>query len=474
MKKTVLIEKTAVFTRIAILHDDQLIATYIDSNLEPDVQDKVLVGQVDKVVKNLNAAFIDYGDEKKGLLHLSQIPQPYKEKIHQGLRLPIQIVKQNIGEKGHKVTGKISLKGKYLICLPFETSISVSKKIKNQKLRIELKEMLGSLLTPSYGFIVRTHAQHVALEEIKEDADRLIDKASHIMGIRDYLAKGSVLYEEPPMAVQIVAEHIHLSQEVEVVCNDEAFVRFLQDTFENYLVKGYPLHIKRIDKKEEIFQIYDIQKEINELQNRKIWLKNGGNIMIDYTEALTVVDVNSAKAVLSHHHGKAVRILNQLAIEAAFLQMLRRNVSGIIIIDLIEMQGQEDKDQVYLYAKNLIIQLGDKRTTVFPITELGLLQISRSKKYSSIPSKILRPCSACKYIGQEPSLAYQAYLIEKKIKYAVYQTTNKEVKIKCSEDILEFFVLHDLKRRLEDEYKLEIKLLKLEKEQKNVFLCTYS
>ncbi len=474
MKKIILIEKTVIFTRIVILLNDQLIATYIESNLNPDYQNKIIIGQIENVVKNLNAAFVDYAADRKGLLHLSQVPEIYKDKIYQGVRLPIQIVKLNEGDKGHKLTAKISIKGKYLVCLPFEEGISISKKIKSQAFRKKLKETLNQIVSARYGFIVRTHSENVPIEEIEEDARHLLKQVDHLMEIKDNLAKGAILSNEMPMYFQIVTENICIDKETEVICNDLEMTKLLEEGLKSYTQRGYPLQITYRDQKEELYQIYDIQKEMDNLQNRKIWLKNGGNIIIDYAEALTVIDVNSAKAILSNNHRKAVNQLNQLAIREAVLQILRRNLSGIIIIDLIEMPHVEDKEQTYLFAKKLIMELGDKRTTVFPLTELGLLQVSRSKKYSSIPAKIFANCENCKYPGGTFSLEYNAYLIEKKIRHSAYQTINKQIAIQCSQDIIEFFSQNDLKQALENKYQIKVDLIKMEKGIKSKFLWQYS
>ena len=474
MKKIILIEKTVVFTRLAILLEHQLIATYIESNLNPDYQNKIMIGQIENVVKNLNAAFVDYGADRKGLLHLSQVPEAYKDKLYQGARLPIQIVKLNEGDKGHKLTAKISIKGKYLVCLPFEEGISISKKIKSQVFRKKLKETLSQIVSTRYGFIVRTHAEEVPIEEIEEDARHLLKQVDHLMEVKDNLAKGAILSNEMPMYFQIVTENICIDKDTEVICNDLKMSELLEEGLKSYMKRGYPLQVTYRDKKEEVYQIYDIQKEMDNLQNRKIWLKNGGNIIIDYAEALTVIDVNSAKAILSNNHRKAVNQLNLLAIREAVLQVLRRNLSGIIIVDLIEMPAAEDKEQAYLFAKKLIMELGDKRAIVFPLTELGLLQISRSKKYSSIPTKMFANCDNCKHPGGTLSLEYNAYLIEKKIRHIAYQTTNKQITIQCSQDIIEFISQDDLKQALENEYQIKIDLIKMEKGIKNKFLCQYS
>lgn len=471
MKKIILIEKTILFTRLAILLDDELIATYLESCLNPDHQNKIIIGQVDKVVKNLNAAFIDYEGDKKALLHLSQVPTVYKDKMHQGTRIPIQIIKQNEGQKGHKVTAKISIKGKYLVCLPFEQGVSVSKKIKSQLLRNTLKETVSELSPHQYGFIVRTHAENMPIEDIKEDARQLINKVNHLMQVKDNLAKGSVLHEDFPMYVQIATENISGYEDVEVICDDLEMTKVLGEALSDYTKKDAAIKVTYFDKKDDLFDIYAIHKEMNSLQNKKIWLKNGGNIIVDYTEALTVIDVNSAKAIASNNHRKSVLELNQLAVKESILQILRRNLAGIIIIDLIEMPYVEDKEQIYLYAKKIIMQTGDSRTTVFPLTELGLLQISRSQKYTSIPRKIFASCFCCDNPQGAFSNEYCAYLIEKRVKSIAYKTTNQEITVQCSKEMLEFISAYKINELLQDRYNIKINLIKMEKTTKNKFLC---
>lgn len=473
MKKLILIEKTVLFTRIAVVLEDELIATYMESNLNPSTQNKVIIGQIDKVVKNLNAVFVDYEGDKKGLLHVSQIPAQYQGKICQGTRLPVQIVKQNEGEKGNKLTAKISLKGKHLICMPFETGVSVSKKITNKSQRNSFKQLLNEISDNKYGFIVRTHAEHISIEDIKEDALYLISKVNKLMQIKDNLSRGSVLYEEFPIALQIVIENVKIHEEIQIICDDCEITERLKEIFEQYSQEEYSVDIKYFEQREDLYQIYDISKEISMLTSRKIWLKNGGNIIIDYTEALTVIDVNSAKAVMTHNHRKAVLELNRLAVKESLLQIMRRNLSGIIILDLIEMPHKEDKEEIYVYAKQLLTQLQDKRTVLFPLTELGLMQLARSKKYTSIPTKIFAPYKSSEYFAGDYHLEYYGYLIEIKIKYAAHKTINKQVTVECSQEIHQFFACHKLKEALENKYGIKIEFVKLQKELKNKFICQY-
>lgn len=462
MKKIILIDKSIVWTRISLLIDQQLVASYIDSHLKIDFENKIIVGQVDKVIKNLNAAFIDYGAEKKGLLHLSQIPEIYQKKIQQGMRLPIQVIRTNEGDKGNRLTAKVSLRGKYLICLPFEQGISISKKIKNISTRKTLKENLSSSVSADYGWIIRTHAENINAQQLIEDAEHLITQANRLIKIKDTLSKGSILYEDYPMYIEIIREHIGVEDTLEIICNDLQVKSLIEQVFINCIHDNSFVKLDYKTPQENLYQIYDIQKEITNLQKRKIWLKNGGNIVIDYTEALTVVDVNSAKSILSKDRRKSIYELNLLAIHETILQIYRRNLCGIIILDLVEMPVQEDREKVYFYAKKLIHEIGDQKTKVFPLTELGLLQFSRTKKYSSIPEILFKKLTCSEHLPKDWSMLYHTHLIEQQVRYTAFHTTNKKLDVSCSKDLLDFFKNNTIKSIFEENYGISIHLIKQE------------
>ena len=379
MNRKIIIEKNALTVQMAILKDDEFIQFHMSPLFEAELQNKIVIGQVMQVVKNLKAIFIDYGDEKNGMLHLKQIPEQLLSKAQIGARLPVQIVKQNIGDKGHKLTSKLNLAGRYLICLPFESGINISRQITDKEYRKALKEHIEAIDNPNnYGFIIRTNAENVSMEALIEDAKQLIEKTNALMAEKDYLAKGNVLYEEPSMIFKILLDKLSDGNVYEVVCNDQNYLDEIRD-----MMASYSLEVEHkwtyYQESLSIWSSFSLSKKIDELIKRKVWLKSGGNLMIDYTEAMTVVDVNSAKAILTKNPDKAVLKLNMEAVQEAILQILRRNLSGMILIDLVEMKNPGHKKEIYEYALHLLERYEDHRTKVYPLTELGLLQFSRTK-----------------------------------------------------------------------------------------------
>ena len=473
MSKQIIIEKNVLFTQLAVVSEGEMIAFYVETSLKSDRQNSIIIGQVEQVVKNLKAVFIDYGDEKNGLLHMKQIPECYQNKLKQGSRLPVQVTKQNTGEKGHKLTAKVNLMGRFLVCLPFEPGISISRKIRDPEKRNQLKEIIENMSKGQYGFVVRTNAQNATPLQIERDAIELIQQADAFMKVKDCLSKGSILYEEPPLFIQIVREaFLEDNRDIEIISNQQEVLEFIQCDL-GEVSKERNLTFKLCNEQEGIFAIYDIEKEKSQLLNRKIWLKNGGNLVIDYTEAMTVVDVNSAKAIVTKNPQKAVLELNLLAIKETILQILRRNLSGMILVDLVEMPLVSDKQKVYEYAKELLVKYQDKRTKVYPLTELGLLQFSRSKKYTGIPEQLLEGCSHCCVPYGHKNFNYYMTELEKKVKEIRERTEHKVLFVEAEEGFIEFLNKNNCIDKLENYYMIKIHLKKSIQSSKNMFLCQF-
>lgn len=472
MRKQILIDESLSMIRIGVIQEGTLLQVYIEDGKENIGQSTVIQGQVQKVVKNLKAAFIDFGKEKNGLLHFSGVPELYVNHLQQGMRIPVQVQKENKGEKGDRLTGQISIQGYYLVALPFDTTIQVSKKIKDKRIRESLKAHLESLERFDIGFIIRTNAQEATQEELVKEATYLINKILHFRKMKDTMQKGTVLIELDPLYWQVVKEHVSPSDEVEIICNNEAtqadieekqqiFMPHLQVTY-----RTYPYY-------ENIFRLMSIEKDFMDILKKKIWLKNGGNIVIDHTEAMTVIDVNSAKAIDGKNASVAIRKLNELAIEESLHQIIRRNLSGIIIIDLVDFKSNEDRQAVYEFARERFSALDGKRSKIYPPTELDLLQIARTKKYLPIHQKLLDPVGE-RYIEKaEYSLAYAFFELESKIKTIAAQTAMQAIYLYCSHDL--FVWIKDTQKdlSLQETYHLSIKLIKNEALPKRSFEIKY-
>ena len=473
MDRKIIIEKNALTMQLAIIQNNVFTDYYVNALFETDLQNKIVIGQVMQVVKNLKAAFVDYGDIRNGMLHFKQIPDGLMHKVQPGSRMAVQIVKQNIGEKGHKLTAKLNVSGRYLVCLPFEPGINISKKITDQSRRKAIKEALLTLDNPQgFGFIVRTSSKNVAASELIEDANKLIAQVSSMLATKDYLAKGNVLYEEMDVTKQLILEKLSGKEAYEVICNDKAYLECIQAE-----LRGYPIHLETTFTHYEgdlsIWSCYGLGKKIEALLRRKIWLKNGGNLVIDYTEAMTIVDVNSAKAIMTKNPERAVLELNKEAVQATILQILRRNLSGMIIVDLVEMKDPLHKKEVYEYAKILIDAYEDHRMKVYPLTELGLLQFARTKKYQCIPHQLLENCSECYLPYAKKSFLYEMMLLEEKAKQVQLLEAKQRIYLEVSPEYAEKMQQMNIIHSLETAYNVQFQVKKVVLEKNKNILCQF-
>lgn len=472
MNKVILIDCSLTFTKIGVVHENQLEQLYLQNKFEQDLQNRVIQGQITDIVKNLEAVFVDFGTEKNGLLHFKQIPECYKARLRQGQRLPVQVMRENVGSKGHKLTAFVNIQGKHLVCLPFEQGVSVSKKIKIPEERMRLKNWIKEQGGEKYGFIVRTSGSSASEEELLTELLELVKQADQLMATKDNLSKGSVLIEDKSFALKIILDNITKVESLKIICNDHNLMGEIKDNLEKYASDMKHEYVL-LSSLENVFKFYDVEKQFGDTLKKKVWLKNGGNLVIEPTEAMTVIDVNSAKAIIKKNHDKSITQINTLAIEESIKQMIRRNISGMIIIDLIELKDKKSKQDIYEYAVECLKRLDNGRSTAYPITELSLLQISRTKRYTSLYHSIYSDCSCCGAIGGEYKAAYMTYLIEAKIKHILLNTTNNKLFIKCKTNLYDYIMQNELVNLLQKTYSIEIELTRETKEQAEIFNITY-
>ncbi|MGL6173996.1 MAG: ribonuclease E/G [Cellulosilyticaceae bacterium] len=471
MQKVILIDNSLTYTKVGVVLENQLQEIYLQNNFEQDLQNAVIQGQIMDVVKNLQAVFVDFGGDKNGLLHFKQIPECYKTRLRAGERLPIQIMRENVGTKGHKLTAYINLIGKHLVCLPFEKGISISKKIVDEKVRERIKACINTC-SISYGFIARTSSSEVDETELISEIEELTKQADTLMKGQASLAKGSLLVKDNPLPIKIILEHLKGRECLKIISNDHTILEQIKQNFgqdSSEIVHEY-IYLNSL---ENVFKFYDVEKQFEEALKKRVWLKNGGNLIIEPTEALTVVDVNSAKAVMKKNPNRAILQLNQLAIEESIRQIIKRNIAGMIVIDLVDVRSREDKQALYEFATQLIKRLEGKRAVAYPITELGLLQISRTKKYMSLYQSVYTKCNLCDATSRSYRPSYLSYLLEIKIKNIIMHTTNRKLFITCIPALYEYLKNQKIISKFEQIYEISIDLTKETKESTNFFNITY-
>lgn len=450
METSIIIDVGISYTRAAICEDDQLVNILLENNYEKQIQGTIYQGKVSNVIKGIKAAFIDIGGPKKAFLHYQDIPDELKGKLQNNQRIMVQVVKEGAGDKGPKVTAFINLPGQYVILLPFEKTIGISKKIEDEHERQRLKKLVINNNPKQYGVIVRTGAAKVAPERLSLELEELIVKWEEIETKGVGAAGETVLYEEPSLPMKVVREYANQNIKEIVINHQEEGAKIISFLSKNF--NDMKDQVRIVDETTNLYGAYNIDKEIEKALKKRIWLKSGANIIIEKTEAMNVIDVNSAKLTTLKQKGKTILKANLQAAQESARQLRLRNLSGIIIIDFIDMALEEHQNQV-VHALELELSKDKVRTKVFPITELGLVQITRQRKQLSLQEQITQSCPYCKTSHLDISYDYALVLMEKEVRDIARESIHTNIEIKASQQ----FIRHvqktpDLNEKMQSKY----------------------
>lgn len=433
METSIIIDVGISYSRAAICEDDHLVNIFLESNYEKQIQGTIYQGKVSNVVKGIKAAFIDIDGPKKAFLHYRDIPEHLKGKLQNNQRIMVQVIKEGAGDKGPKVTAFINLSGKHIVLLPFEKTIGISRKIQDDTERKRLKGIIIKHNPKQYGVIVRTGAAKVSSEALALELDELVARWEEIETKAVGAAAETVLYEEPSLPVKVIREYANKDIK-EIVINHEEEAWAIGSFVEKHLPQIKD-KIRLVDHTTNLYGAYNIDKEIEKALKKRIWLKSGANIVVEKTEAMNVIDVNSAKLTTIKQQDKTILKANLQAAKESARQIRLRNLSGIIIIDFIDMDNEKHKEQV---IQELQLELSkDKiKTRVFPITELGLLQMTRQRKSLSLSEQITRQCFYCHNEHVEVSYDYLLVGVEKEIQDITRESIHRNIEIKTSKEFI--------------------------------------
>ena len=435
METRIIIDVGISYSRAAICEEGHLVNILLENNYEKQIQGTIYQGKVSNVVKGIKAAFIDINGPKKAFLHHRDIPEHLKGKLQNNQRIMVQVIKEGAGDKGPKVTAFINLSGKHIVLLPFEKTIGISRKIHDDQERNRLKRIIIKHNPRQYGVIVRTGASKASSEALSLELDELVARWEEIETKAIGAAAETVLYEEPSLPVKVIRDYANKDIK-EIVINhaEEALV------IRSFLGRHLPQiqdKVRLVDDTTNLYGAYNIDKQIEKALKKRIWLKSGANIIVETTEAMNVIDVNSAKLTTIKQQDKAILKVNLQAAKESARQIRLRNLSGIIIIDFIDMISKEHQEQV---IQELALELSkDKiKTRVFPITELGLLQMTRQRKNLSLSEQITQKCSYCQTEHVEISYDYLLVGVEKQIQDIVRESIHRNIEIKGKEEFIKY------------------------------------
>ncbi|HEY0839488.1 MAG TPA: Rne/Rng family ribonuclease, partial [Vulgatibacter sp.] len=352
--------------------------------------------------------------------------------LKEGQEVIVQVAKDPIGTKGARITSHISIPGRHLVFMPTVDHVGISRRIDNEKERRRLREIVDSLRPPGTGFIVRTVADGVPAEKLQADARFLIHIWTEIGRKKDKQGAPALLH--PDLDIVLRATRDLFSADVEKLIIDdrgqyERIMRFVQATD-----PALASHVEHYTDSEPIFDAFGIEHELHRAQQRKVWLKSGGYLIIDQAEALTAIDVNSGRYVGKQSLEETITKINTEAAKEIVYQLRLRNIGGIIIIDFIDMDKGSNRDKVF---KALQEALGrDKaKTNVLKISELGLVEMTRKRVRESIGRMLYEPCPYCEGRGAVKSRITVAHEIFRELRREASAFREPTIAINCHPEV---------------------------------------
>ena len=406
------VSRTPAATQIAVLEGRSLIEHYVSRPADDvsQIHGNIYLGRVQNVLPGMEAAFVDIGTPKNAVLYRGDVqydeadveggsgPARIEHLLRPRQSVLVQVTKNPIGSKGARLTQEVSLPGRFMVLIPNSSTYGISKRLADDE-RKRLRSILDKVKLPSHGLIVRTAAEGASREELERDVARLQAQWDEIDAKARRASAPALLYREPDMAVRAIREEFNSTYRGVVLDDRELYeeVRDYVGSITPELVDRVELH----DLTEEplpLFEQYHVHEQLHKALDRKVWLPSGGSLIIERTEALTVIDVNTGKNVGKSSLEETVYRNNLEAAEEVARQLRLRDIGGIIVIDFIDMEVASNRADVMKAFRDALAR--DKtRTQVFDISELGLVEMTRKRIGEGLVESLSSPCPACEGRG---------------------------------------------------------------------------
>lgn len=358
----------------------------------------IYLATVENILPSIEAAFVDVGVDKMGFLHAQDVvgKGALKDKLSPKQKLVVQVVKEPTGHKGPRVTTEISLPGRFLVLIPNETGINVSRKIESVKEKARLKSIVNLLKPVGVGVIVRTEAQGQSEADIQEDLEVLLEKWNNIVTSADSLTPPSLISRDQDLLYRVLREAC--TDDISEIVVDTAFaMNRVQQLLQNWhMNRNINVHLHKGN--EPLLVATDVHKEIKAALQTKVNLPSGGYLYIQTTEALTVIDVNSGKFTSSATQDETILRTNKEAIQEIARQLRLRNIGGMIIVDFIDMTSRVDK-LVIMEEFELALEPDKSKPQIGQLSDLGLVELTRHRQGQSLSELFTKKCPHCQGTG---------------------------------------------------------------------------
>ena len=447
MTEEILINFTPQETRVAVMQQGVVQELHIERTASLGLVGNVYLGRVCRILPGMQSAFIDVGLERTAFLHVADIWQarenaterPIEKILAEGQSIVVQVIKDPIGTKGARLSTQISVAGRMLVYLPQEKHIGISQRIESEAEREQLRTRLTALVAPDEkgGFIVRTMAENATDEEFANDIAYLKKTWSDIRERALVSGAPTLLYQELSLGLRVLRDFVNPETTRIVIDSRENFQK-LSAFAEDYTPAVLPLLDHYIGQR-PLFDLHGVEEEIQKALARRVDLKSGGYLIIDQTEAMTTVDVNTGGFVGVRNFDDTIFKTNLEAAVTIARQLRLRNLGGIIIVDFIDMENDEHKRSV-LDEFNKALARDHTRLTVNGFTALGLVEMTRKRTRESLAHILCEPCPVCSGRGEVKTARTVAYEILRELLREARQFNAREYRILASPAVIDLFL----------------------------------
>jgi len=447
MNEQILINVTPQEARVAIMEQGAVQELHVERSSNRGLVGNIYLGRVGRVLPGMQSAFIEIGLARAAFLHVADIwsgnksaeQKPIEKLLHEGQTLVVQVIKDPIGSKGARLSTQISIAGRLLVYLPGDQHIGISQRIEDEAEREHLREKVHQLMPEGEtgGFIVRTVAEAASDEDLTADIGYLIKLWRGIKEHALTAAPQALLYQDLDLSLRVLRDLVTTDTERIVVDSRETHAR-MQEFAQAYMRNSLGA-LEHYNGERPLFDLFGVEDEIERGLQRRVDLKSGGYVIIDQTEALTTVDVNTGAFVSGRSFDDTIFKTNLEATQAIARQLRLRNLGGIIIVDFIDMDNEGHQTAVLAEFRKALAR-DRTRITVNGFTQLGLVEMTRKRTRESLAHVLCEPCPTCARRGELKTAQTVCYEILREIMRSARQFDAKEFRILASQTVIDRFL----------------------------------
>lgn len=449
LPETVLVNITPQETRVAVLEENRLCEIHIERHSGHGLVGNIYLGIVKRVLPGMQSAFVDIGLERSAFLHVVDVFEHrhnleaaprIEHMLFEGQTILVQVIKDPINTKGARLSTQISLAGRFLVYLPQDEHIGISQRIDNEEERLQLRTRLENLLsnnTAPHGYIIRTSAETATDEELQADIDYLTKLWTNIQQLAKTSPPESILYRDLPLSLRVLRDMYNTTTSrilVDSQVNYTGMVEFASQYVQNAVDK---LVLFRGDR--PLFETHHIESEINQALYPRVNLNFGGYLIIEPTEAMTTIDVNTGGFVGARNFDETIFKTNLEACHAIARELRLRNIGGMIIIDFIDMINEEHR-QAVLQELAKALSFDRTKVTLNGFTSLGLVELTRKRSRESLIHILSEPCHQCNGRGRLKTAQTVCYEIQREIVREARRYNAHSFRILASPTVIDLFL----------------------------------